>query len=75
MSGENKDLLLYDSEGRSLISVTTASQMSQFTPSFVRRLLREGRLFGVKIGRDWFTTEEAVREYLATNRRPGPKTK
>jgi excisionase family DNA binding protein len=56
------------------MSVAAASQLSGFTPSFLRRLLRQGKLPGVKIGRDWFTSEEAVREYLATPRRPGPKT-
>jgi hypothetical protein len=30
-------------------------------------------LWGAKIGRNWVTTEQAVRAYLARDRRPGPK--
>lgn len=58
-----------------LISVTEASQLAGLTPSFIRRLLRRGDIAGVKIGRDWFTTKEAVRQYLKQERRPGPKPK
>ncbi len=64
---------LRDSHGRPLIPVLEAAALSGFTASYVRRLLRNGTLPGRKIGRDWFTTEEAVREYLALERKPGPK--
>lgn len=57
-----------------LISVTEAATLSQLTPSYIRRLLRTGVLSGKKLGRDWFTTEKAIRGYLDTERRPGPKT-
>lgn len=56
-----------------LISVTDASEVSGLTPGYIRRLLRNGQIRGIKIGRDWRTTEEAVREYLKQERRPGPK--
>jgi hypothetical protein len=36
-------------------------------------LIRRGEIWGKKIGRDWFTTTQAVREYLTRDRRPGPK--
>jgi excisionase family DNA binding protein len=75
VSGADADRTFFDEKGRSLISVAAASALSHLTPSFLRRLLRQGKIEGVKIGRDWFTTEEAVREYMATDRRPGPKTK
>ncbi|MCA9333929.1 helix-turn-helix domain-containing protein [Candidatus Saccharibacteria bacterium] len=51
-----------------------ASKISKLTPSYIRRLLRNGTIKGVKFGRDWFTTAEAIQTYLATERRPGPKT-
>lgn len=57
-----------------LISVTTASQISQLTATHVRRLLSQGKLAGVRIDRIWYTTREAVHTYLETDRRPGPKT-
>jgi excisionase family DNA binding protein len=54
-----------------LISVTEASEISGLTTSYIRRLLREGTIEGVKIGRNWLTTEEAIREYLSKERRRG----
>jgi len=56
-----------------LISVTEASQISGLTTSFIRRLLRTGQIEGVKVGYSWLTTEEAIRDYLSKERRPGPK--
>lgn len=56
-----------------LISVPQASRISGLTPSFIRRLLRRGDIEGIRIGRDWATTEEAIRKYLKQERRPGPK--
>lgn len=60
--------------GERLISVREASGLSQLTPSFIRRLLRSHELAGVKLDRDWYTTREAIQNYLAKDRRPGPKT-
>jgi hypothetical protein len=65
---------LTDSAGNRLISVADAARLSGFTPRYISRLLRTGKLAGSKIGRDWFTTEQAIRAYLAQDRRPGPKT-
>ena len=58
-----------------LISVAEASRISGLSASHIRKLLRDGDVEGVKIGRDWATTEEAIREYLKQDRRPGPKPK
>ena len=56
-----------------LISVTEASRISGLSTSHLRKLLREGQIEGVKIGRNWLTTEEAVQDYLKQEIRPGPK--
>lgn len=56
-----------------LITVTTAAQLSGLSTGFLRRLLRQGELPGVKLGKTWLTTEAAIRDYLAKDRRPGPK--
>ena len=56
------------------ITVTEACEISGFTPSYIRQLLRKEKIAGRKIGRDWWTTEEAIRDYLTKERRPGPKT-
>lgn len=58
-----------------LIPVTEASKISGLTPSFIARLLRRGQIDGVKIGRNWVTTKEAIRDYMQKEHRPGPKAK
>ena len=58
-----------------LISLSEAAELSGLSPDHVRRLVRQGDLWGVKIGRNWVTTARAVNEYLARERKPGPKPK
>ena len=58
-----------------LISLTEAAEISGLSHSHLRRLVRDGKIWGTKIGRDWLTTEKAVQNYLSTERRPGPKPK
>jgi len=58
-----------------LISIKEAAKISGLTPRHMRLLVNKGTIPGQKLGRDWFTTEQAVREYLARDRRPGPKPK
>ena len=57
-----------------LISLADASKISGLSASHLRKLVREGQIKGVKIGRNWLTTEEAVREYLKQDIKPGPKS-
>ncbi|MEM7034314.1 MAG: excisionase family DNA-binding protein [Chloroflexota bacterium] len=57
------------------ISLTEASKLSGLTTGHLRKLLREGQIEGVKIGRNWLTTEEAIQAYLEQGIRPGPKPK
>ena len=56
-----------------LISLNVASKLSGLSPDHLRRLAGRGDLRAKKIGRDWLTTMRAVGEYLARDRRPGPK--
>ena len=57
-----------------LITLGEAAKLSGLSHDHLRRLAGRGDLKAKKIGRDWVTTERAVREYLAKDRRPGPKT-
>lgn len=59
----------------SLIPLNKAAELSGLTTGRLRQLLRAGELWGFKPGRNWYTTEQAVKEYLARNIRPGPKPK
>lgn len=48
-----------------LLTVTQVAQHLDYTPQHVRLLLREGRLSGTKIGRDWVVPSEAVDAFVA----------
>lgn len=57
-----------------LIPLNKAAKISGFTQEHLAYLIREGKLWGAKMGSPiWFTTEKAVKEYLARDRKPGPK--
>jgi excisionase family DNA binding protein len=58
-----------------LISLAEAAEVCGLSAGYLRQLVRSRLIWGKKIGRNWVTTEEAVREYLAQDRRPGPKPK
>ena len=58
-----------------LISLREAAELSGLSAGHLRLLVRRGELWGVKLGRNWVTTAQAVEEYLAHNRRRGPKPK
>jgi hypothetical protein len=58
-----------------LISLREASKLSRLSAGHLRLLVSRGKLWGMKIGRNWVTTAQAVEEYLAQDRRPGPKPK
>ena len=58
-----------------LISLREASELSGLTHPHLALLIREGKLWGNKIGRNWVTTDKAIKEYLALDRKRGPKSK
>lgn len=47
-----------------LISLTEAAALSGLSADHLRRLAEKGRLRARKIGRNWVTSAEAVREYV-----------
>ena len=57
-----------------LISLSEAAELSGLSLPHLSLLIRQGKLWGKKIGRNWVTTEQAVRKYLARDRRPGPRS-
>ena len=58
-----------------LISLSEAAKISGFTTRHLRYLADNGELWARKLGRNWFTTELAIKKYLARERHPGPKPK
>ena len=75
MSGSNDGEVKGHQSQDDLIPLTMAAEISGLSHDHLRRLIREGKLSGKKIGWSWVTTEQAVREYLARDRKPGPKPK
>jgi hypothetical protein len=58
-----------------LIPLAEASTLSGLSMSQLRLLISRGQMWGKKIGRNWVTTEQAVRDYMSQGRRPGRKPK
>lgn len=58
-----------------LISLREAAELSGLSTSQLRLLVSRGDIWGVKLGRNWVTTAKVVEEYMARDRRPGPKPK
>lgn len=54
-----------------LISISVAAKMSGLSVSYIRRLVSQGEIWGIKPGRNWLTTMKAVREFMARDRKPG----
>jgi hypothetical protein len=50
------------------INLKEASRISGYAPDYVGQLIRKGKLYGrqVYVSVAWVTTEEALREYMAT---------
>ena len=47
-----------------MISLNQAAKISGYTQDYLGYLIRRGEIKAVRTGRNWFTTEEQVREYL-----------
>ena len=56
-----------------LLPLSQAAEISGLSMSHLSLLIRKGELWGMKIGRNWVTTEEAIQDYLAKGLKPGPK--
>jgi excisionase family DNA binding protein len=61
-----------------ILSVKDAAFHSGYNVQYLRRLLREGRLFGMKLGQTWLIDKQTFETYLensrhTTDKRFGPK--
>lgn len=75
MDKNNSDLQPKPPSLDELISLSDASLLSGLTASQLRLLVSRGIMWGRKLGRNWFTTEQAVRDYINLGKKPGPKPK
>jgi excisionase family DNA binding protein len=51
-----------------LISVKAAAEFSGYSHQYLRRLMRTGKLAGLKLGQVWLIQMESFEEYLAKSR-------
>ena len=55
------------------ISTKEAAKKAGFSEEHIRKLVKKRLLKGRKIGRDWLIVPSSVDEYLASERKRGPK--
>lgn len=75
MTGSKRAEPVYQPQLEDLIPLSLAATLSGFSQGHVAHLIRTGELWGKKMGRNWVTTRQAVSDYLARDRRTGPKAK
>jgi len=75
MPGSKKSISSQQPKLEELISLEKAAEQCGLSHSHLRLLVRRGEVWGTKIGRNWVTTAQAVREYLARDHKPGPRPK
>jgi excisionase family DNA binding protein len=56
-----------------LITFAHAAQLAGFSDRHLRKLAASNEIWAIKLGRNWYTTEQAIRDYLAKNIKRGPK--
>lgn len=66
--------MLLDLEtNRKCITTQQASESSGLSKVHLARLLRDGILEGIQLGRDWLIYTDSLEKYLEKPHKPGPK--
>jgi len=60
-------------QDRPYLTTPQAATRSGFTPSYIAHLLRENKLEGFRLAREWFIYTDSLDAFLAKPRKPGPK--
>jgi len=58
---------------REFMTTVQAAERSGLSKVHLARLLRNGVLEGVQLGREWLVYTDSLDKYLATPHKPGPK--
>ena len=68
------DARLLDAKtNRECLTSSQARQYSDLSNVYLAQLLRKGILEGFKIDREWFIYADSLDQFLARNRKPGPR--
>jgi len=60
-------------EKREYITTPQASELAGLSTNYIATLLRQKKLEGFQLGRDWFVYTDSLNQFLQTARKPGPK--
>lgn len=55
------------------LNTKEAAEKWKVSEVYIRRLVREGRVRGRKVRRDWIIEAESLKQYMLGNRKRGPK--
>ena len=58
-----------------ITTTTEAAQKYGLSDSYLRRLIAKGKIRGRKTVRTWLVDIPSLQRFLATERKPGPKSK
>jgi len=56
-----------------LIPLSEASNYSGLSAGHLNYLVRNKKVWGIKLGRNWFTTYGEIKDYIKRENKPGPK--
>ena len=68
-----QDVLKNINPNRDHITTSQAADRSDLSAIYLRQLLRQGKLEGFQIGRDWYVYVDSLDLFLQQKRKPGPK--
>ena len=58
---------------RAYMPTSEAQKMSGFSRSYLGLILRNGKVDGFRLGREWFIYVDSLNQFLEKPRKPGPK--
>ena len=58
---------------RTCLTTSQARKHSDLSGVYLAQLLRKGTIEGFKIDREWFIYADSLEQFLAKNRKPGPR--
>jgi len=58
---------------REHMTTAQAADHSDLSAIYLRQLLRQGKLEGFQLGRDWYIYADSLDTFLQQKRKPGPK--
>jgi excisionase family DNA binding protein len=68
-----KNMLKDVDVNREYLSTPQAAERADLSKVHIARLLRDKKLEGFQLGREWFVYTDSLEKYLASPRKTGPK--